>query len=152
MGLVISSSLVDRIREHGRRSYPNECCGLLLGEAQPPGKTVVELRPVENVREDSKRNRYLISPRDLLAAEKDAARRGLDVVGVYHSHPDHPARPSEFDRENALPWYSYMILHVAGGDPSDLTCWVLREDRSDFDREEWVQVPENEKADRGRSD
>jgi proteasome lid subunit RPN8/RPN11 len=144
MGLTISIMLADRIREQGRRTYPNECCGLLLGKADRSGKKVFDLRPVKNVREDSKHNRYLISPKDLLAAEKDAARRGLDVIGVYHSHPDHPARPSEFDRENAFPWYSYVILRVAGGDPSDLTSWVLREDRSEFDPEELVQVLESE--------
>ena len=69
-------------------------------------------------REDSPRNRYLISPRDLLEAEKAARALGLDIVGVYHSHPDHPARPSEFDREHAFPWYSYIIVSVRGGEAS----------------------------------
>jgi len=77
----------------------------------------------------------LISPEDILEAEKEASASGLDIIGVYHSHPDHPARPSEFDRDNAVPWYSYVILSVAGGVPAELTSWRLREDRSGFGAE-----------------
>ncbi len=138
MSLHISEVLLDRIREHGRSAYPHECCGLLLGQANGEGKSVLDLRPVANAREDSRHNRYLISPRDLLEAEREARRLGLDVIGVYHTHPDHPACPSEFDRENAFPWYSYIILSVAAGHPADLASWTLREDRSTFDREEMV--------------
>ncbi len=136
MSLRISNSLLERIREHGRSEYPHECCGLLLGRADVDGKSVLELKHAENAREDSKRNRYLISPDELMQAEKAARKLGLDVVGVYHSHPDHPARPSEFDRENAIPWYSYIIVSVAGGNPEDLASWTLREDRSVFDPEQ----------------
>jgi proteasome lid subunit RPN8/RPN11 len=89
-----------------------------------------------NSREDSRRNRYLISPRELLAADRDAQKRGLDILGIYHSHPDHPARPSEYDREHALPWYSYIIVSVNRGVAGDLASWNLRDDRSAFDREE----------------
>jgi proteasome lid subunit RPN8/RPN11 len=136
MSLMISDQLLESIREHGKRAYPNECCGVLLGRMENSRKSVVELRPMENAREDSPRNRYLISPRDLLEAEKAARALGLDIVGVYHSHPDHPARPSEFDREHAFPWYSYIIVSVRGGEPLDLTSWTLRDDRSAFDAED----------------
>jgi proteasome lid subunit RPN8/RPN11 len=136
MSLMIAQELLESIREHGKRAYPNECCGVLLGRIENSGKAVVKLRPMENAREDSPRNRYLISPRDLLDAEKAARALGLDIVGVYHSHPDHPARPSEFDREHAFPWYSYIIVSVRGGEPLDLTSWTLRDDRTAFDAED----------------
>jgi proteasome lid subunit RPN8/RPN11 len=136
MSLMISRELLESIREHGKRAYPNECCGVLLGRIENSGKAVVKLRPMENAREDSPRNRYLISPRDLLEAEKAARALGLDIVGVYHSHPDHPARPSEFDREHAFPWYSYIIVSVRRGEPLDLTSWTLRDDRTAFDAED----------------
>jgi proteasome lid subunit RPN8/RPN11 len=136
MSLTISPELLESIREHGKTAYPNECCGVLLGRIENSGKSVVKLRPMENAREDSPRNRYLISPRDLLEAEKAARALGLDIVGVYHSHPDHPARPSEFDREHAFPWYSYIIVSVRAGEPLDLTSWTLRDDRTAFDAED----------------
>jgi proteasome lid subunit RPN8/RPN11 len=136
MSLMISRELIESIREHGKKAYPNECCGVLLGRIENSRKSVVKLRPMENAREDSPQNRYLISSRDLLEAEKAARALGLDIVGVYHSHPDHPARPSEFDREHAFPWYSYIIVSVRGGEPLDLTSWTLRDDRSAFDAED----------------
>ena len=136
MSLKISEELLEGIREHGKKAYPNECCGVLLGRIEDSRKSAVELRAMENTREDSPRNRYLISSRELLEAEKAARARGLDIVGVYHSHPDHPARPSEFDREHAFPWYSYIIVSVHGGKPVDLASWTLRDDRSAFDAED----------------
>src|SRR5687767_7065173 len=136
MSLKISEELLEGIREHGKKAYPNECCGVLLGRIEDSRKSAVELRAMENTREDSPRNRYLISSRELLEAEKAARARGLDIVGVYHSHPDHPARPSEFDREHAFPWYSYVIVSVQGGKAQDLTSWTLRDDRSAFEAED----------------
>jgi proteasome lid subunit RPN8/RPN11 len=91
---------------------------------------------MQNSREDSPERRYLIAPEDMLDAEKEARRLGIDIIGVYHSHPDHPARPSEFDREHAFPWYSYVIVSVQKGEPENLTAWVLKDDRSSFDHED----------------
>ncbi len=133
--LSIPATLLDEIRNHGRSAYPEECCGLLVGKAEPSERRVEAIRQTANAREDSRHNRYMISPGELLQAEKAALASGLDLIGVYHSHPDHPARPSEFDRNHALPWYSYVILRVAGGAPAELTSWTLREDRSGFDAE-----------------
>jgi len=138
MSLEISHTLLTKIREHGKSAYPLECCGLLFGKANKSAKSVTSLKPVKNSREDSRENRYLISPLDLLAADKEARQSGMDIVGIYHSHPDHPARPSEFDREHAFPWYSYIIISVAGGNPEDITSWTLRDDRSAFDSEDLV--------------
>jgi len=145
MSLVISPDLLGQIRDHGRRAYPNECCGLLVGKAHHAWKSAVGLRPTENAREDSPLNRYLIPPSEWLAVEREGRRSGLDIIGVYHSHPDHPARPSEFDREHAFPWYSYIIVSVAGGIPGDLNSWLLREDRSAFDPEELLSSDQGRK-------
>jgi len=136
MALSISDSLLDRIRYHGTSAYPLECCGLLLGRAARDGKSVVDLMPMQNSREDTPESRYLIAPDDLLVAEKEARKQGVDIIGVYHSHPDHPARPSNFDREHAFPWYSYIIVSVEKGEAIELTSWILRDDRSAFDPED----------------
>ncbi len=138
MSLKISTGLLQRIREHGRTAYPHECCGLLLGNANHSVKSVTGLKPVANSREDSPQNRYLISPHDWLEAESETRKAGLDIIGVYHSHPDHPPRPSEFDREHAFPWYSYVIVSITGGQAGELRSWLLRDDRSAFEPEEVV--------------
>ncbi len=137
--LHLSHKLADEIRVHGTESYPQECCGALLGRADGDGrKRVEELHALINRREDSPRNRFLVTGEDYRAAEKAACEKGLEVVGWYHSHPDHPARPSEFDREHAWPTYSYVIVAVADRKPGEITSWTLREDRSQFDPETLV--------------
>jgi proteasome lid subunit RPN8/RPN11 len=136
--LLLSKTLEQEIRDHGARDYPHECCGAMLGTDGDGGREVRVLFPLINRRDDSPRNRFSITPDDFRAAEKAAAERGLDLLGWYHSHPDHPARPSEFDREHAWPWYSYVIVSVDGGEPKDLTSWQLKDDRSQFFSEEVV--------------
>jgi len=98
-----------------------------------------ELLPVDDPGRETERNRFLIDPLDQLRVEKDARARGLEVLGYYHSHPDHPARPSIYDRKHAWPWYSYVIISVEQGVPKDLTSWVLAEDRWAF-RAEQVEI------------
>jgi proteasome lid subunit RPN8/RPN11 len=128
MTLRVSASLVEAIRRQGEQAYPAECCGLLAGH---PGevKEVLQLVPVSNRRTDDPR-RYLIAPDDLRSAEADLRGSGLEVLGCYHSHPDHPAAPSAFDVAQAWPWYSYIIVQVDRGRAGDLTSWVLADDRS----------------------
>ena len=149
--LKLAAQHVNAIRRHGEQDYPSECCGILLGHTDGRQKVVTEVVPLANLRHDperaqallpleeldreSERNRFLIDPRDQLRVEKDARARQLDVLGYYHSHPDHPARPSQYDREHAWPWYSYVILSVEQGTARDLDSWVLAEDRSHFDRQ-----------------
>ncbi len=139
----IPDALVGAIRDHARRDYPHECCGALLGRVEPSAagagetRVVIALRAAENRREaEAAPRRFLITPDDYRAIEREACERALDVLGFYHSHPDHPARPSEYDREHALPWYSYVIISVragrAGETPADLTSWVLDDDRHAF--------------------
>jgi len=93
---------------------------------------VLELFPLVNRRDDSPRNRFAVTAEDVLEAEKAARQHGLDIVGWYHSHPDHPAHPSQFDREHAWPWYSYIIVSVMSGKPADMTSWRLNDDRQDY--------------------
>lgn len=138
--LWISKHLAEEIRRHGAETYPHECCGALLGrdsEARSgsPGREVLGLHGLVNRRDDSPRNRFSVAAEDVLDADKVARQQGLDVIGWYHSHPDHPARPSEFDREHAWPWYSYVIVSVRNGAPQEMTSWRLNDDRVEFSSE-----------------
>jgi proteasome lid subunit RPN8/RPN11 len=135
--LWIAQELADKIGKHGAETYPHECCGALLGrDASEDIREVRDLFPLVNRRDDSPRNRFSVTAEDVLDAEKAALGAGLDVVGWYHSHPDHPARPSEYDRDHAWPWYSYIIVSVQAGSPRDMTSWRLNDDRAEFSVEE----------------
>lgn len=136
MSLEISSSLLENIHRFGEAAYPDEGAGLLLGISSGVNKQVKAVLPLSNSREDSARhNRYLLTPQDYLHGEQEAARLGLDVLGVFHSHPDHPNRPSEFDREWAMPWFSYLITSVQAGAAAGTRSWLLSEDRQAFTEE-----------------
>jgi proteasome lid subunit RPN8/RPN11 len=141
--ITIGASRLDEIRRHGESDYPHECCGLLIGTFEPSGaKIVAEIYPIGNAREETaKRNRFLIAPDDLMRGEKQARAKGLDVLGFYHSHPDHPAVPSAFDLEHAWPIYSYVIVSVRSGRAEELSSWELRSDRSRFDAEDLSKGP-----------
>ena len=134
--LVISARHLHTAGQHAAMSYPDECCGVLIGRALGDSTVVERLLSVGNERGDSRHNRYLINPETVLAAHKEARALGLDVVGYYHSHPDHPARPSEFDREHAWPGISYLIVSVEKGKVADARSWRLADDRERFDEEE----------------
>ena len=134
--LILSSEIAKGIRDYGARDYPNETCGAMLGIDNGEGREIRALFPLTNRRDDSPRNRFSITADDFRAAERAAKQQGLELVGWYHSHPDHPARPSEYDREHAWPWYSYVIVSVAAGEPRDMSSWQLTEDRSAFQPEE----------------
>lgn len=143
MTLTVGVSELDRIRRHGESDYPHECCGLLIGSFDAAGgKVADEIFPISNAREEAaKRNRFLIDPADLMRGEKYARQRRRDVVGFYHSHPDHPAVPSAFDLEHAWPVYSYVIVSVRDGRAEDLFSYELRSDRSRFDPEDLLKGP-----------
>ena len=128
--------ILDAIRAHGQATYPEECCGFLLGHATAQGNYVVAASPVENRRATGRKRRYSITPQDYHAADRLARRQGLDIVGFYHSHPDHPARPSATDlAEATFPGYTYVIVSIRDGQPAELTAWSLVTDRSRFDAE-----------------
>jgi proteasome lid subunit RPN8/RPN11 len=138
--LWISGHLAEKIRAHGAETYPHECCGALLGrdselESQEAVREVLDLFPLVNRRDDSPRNRFSVTAEDVLEADRAAQAQKLEVVGWYHSHPDHPARPSQYDRDHAWPWYSYIIVSVQNGAAQDMTSWRLSDDRQEFSPE-----------------
>ena len=132
MTLAISKELLDQIHAHGEKAYPEEGAGFLMGK---DGQVEHILR-LENSREDGARhNRFLIGPEEYLKAELMADKLGLSLIGVFHSHPDHPNRPSDYDREWAQPFFSYIITTVNGGKAIESRSWKLVEDRSQFEEE-----------------
>ncbi len=144
MTLDVSKGLLDQIHAHGEKAYPEEGAGFLLGKE---GK-VERILPLENSREDGARhNRFLITPEDYLQAELTADRLGLSLIGVFHSHPDHPNHPSEYDREWAQPFFSYIITSVNQGKAVESRSWRLLEDRSRFE-EETIQTSEPQRIQR----
>ncbi len=144
MTLAIPKELLDRIHANGEKAYPEEGAGFLIGRA---GR-VEKVLPLDNSREDGARhNRFLIRPEDYFQAELTADRLGLSLIGVFHSHPDHPNRPSEYDREWAQPFFSYIITSVNEGKAIESRSWRLLEDRSSFE-EETIQVFEPQRAQR----
>ena len=106
----------EALRAHGEEIYPHECCGIMLGRAEADGNTVERLLRAGNTRTDSAHNRYHIAPEELIRAQREARKAGLDIVGFYHSHPDHPAQWSKTDFAEAH-WYgcSYVITAVENG-------------------------------------
>jgi proteasome lid subunit RPN8/RPN11 len=130
----LSAPWQNAIRTEGEKAYPNECCGILLGAIYDDERRVVEdIIPIDNAGEDEDQyHRFKIEPEDFLRAEKEAAARGREVLGFYHSHPDHPARPSGYDQDNAVPFYSYIIVSVEKANAAALTSWRLSDDRTEF--------------------
>ncbi len=127
------------IRRHGEETYPEECCGFLIGRARADGNDVVYARRAANRNANRREDRYVIAPEDYLAADLAARRENLDIVGVYHSHPDHPAIPSQTDLELAtFPGYAYVIVSVENGKAAALSAWSLAENRSRFLSEEII--------------
>jgi proteasome lid subunit RPN8/RPN11 len=121
--------------EHARHGYPFEVCGVLLGE----GSKVETIVPVVNRETESPRVRYQIAPEDLIRIQREGRERGEEILGYYHSHPDHPARPSETDRSIAAQGLSDGVIHVVvgveGGDRATPTAWVFRDAIQAFEEE-----------------
>ncbi len=146
MSLEILPAVLERIHSQGEAAYPEEGAGLMLGEIDQDRRRVIEIVTLPNVREDNARhNRYLLSPEDYLKGEEEASRLGLDVLGVFHSHPNHPNRPSEFDRQWAWPNFSYLITSVMMGKAHESCSWRLAEDRANFIEEE-IKIVERTKT------
>jgi len=139
--ITLAKELEDEIRRHGEKTYPEECCGVILGKAEGRGqKTIARLIPIDNAKNmEEKHNRFLITPDDVMQAELTARAYEQDVIGFYHSHPDHPAEPSAFDLDHALPFYSYIIVSIEKGKAKKLTSWEMENDRSRFNPELIIQ-------------
>jgi len=135
MALHLPRHAEQEIRAHARADYPYECCGAMLGTEEGDERTVRYVLRLANERTDERERRFFISPEQVLMVERRARQEGLLLLGFYHSHPDHPAIPSEYDRQHALPWYSYVIVSVQQGEPGEMRSWRLRDDRSAFDEE-----------------
>ncbi|MDW8096304.1 MAG: M67 family metallopeptidase [Aquificaceae bacterium] len=132
--LRIKNSALRKIIAQAERDYPYETCGLLLGKFEEGVRTVFGAYETPNANPERKHDRYEIEPKDYIQAEKKAKEFGLDIVGVYHSHPDHPDRPSQFDLERAFEGFSYIILSVIKGKVVSYKSWELIE--GEFRQEE----------------
>ncbi|ACK70605.1 Mov34/MPN/PAD-1 family protein [Gloeothece citriformis PCC 7424] len=150
--IKLTSKHLQQITQQAEKTYPEECCGLLLGKLEPDTNHVIEVRATENswnnqdfeflsLTEGSKRDRFTIAPEVILKIQKEARDRNLLIIGVYHSHPDHPAIPSEFDRLIAWSQYSYIVVSVQAGKAVDLRSWKL-DDSHQFESEEILLIDE----------
>src|SRR5580692_529314 len=127
--LVLAPGVAGAIRRHGEETYPHECCGALVG-GNGSADAVVAL---PNTTDEGPRRRFLVRPSDYRLAEQRAGDLGAELLGFYHSHPDHPARPSQYDLDHAWPTFAYIIVAVANGSAADMTVWFLKDDRSSFE-------------------
>jgi proteasome lid subunit RPN8/RPN11 len=137
--IVLDQQMLEEMQSHSVSTYPEECCGLMFGKVTDDGlsKKVQRLRRMKNTFQPSERyHRYTIDPKEFLNAEKEAEEREEEIVGVYHSHPNAPAKPSEFDRGHAWPTLSYVVVEVRGGKVIETKSWILKEDRTEFLPEE----------------
>ncbi len=134
MNVVLPAALQQRIFRHLEAAYPNEGGGFLLGTPGADSVTIVDTVPVENVFEaEEQYHRYAMTPLDWARLEDQADERGLTLVGYFHSHPDSPAIPSVYDRDHALPNFTYIITQVQNAQAVDMRVWRLRPDRQQFD-------------------
>jgi proteasome lid subunit RPN8/RPN11 len=139
--LVLPESIARLIEAEGVRHYPEECCGILIGRDVNASRRIEEIRPVNNAFDaDRLHDRFLISPQAIYQTEKELENSGRTIVGFYHSHPDHPARPSDYDREHAWPFYSYVIVSIAAAQAVDMTSWVLDETSHSFRRQDIQEI------------
>jgi proteasome lid subunit RPN8/RPN11 len=134
--IAVPREVLEAICIHGRETYPEECCGAILGHTREDVALVKQAERILNASREMRDRRFQIEPRDYLRLERRAEELGLSLLGFYHSHPDHPAAPSAYDREHALPFLHYLIVAVDAGRSGETTSWVLSEDRGAFEREE----------------
>jgi proteasome lid subunit RPN8/RPN11 len=127
--LIVSNVAILHISNHGRKTYPNECCGALIGN----DNVVTECVSLPNTAKKGLQYRFLVTPDNYQIVERHAMKCGQKLIGFYHSHPDHPAHPSQYDLDHAWPIFEYVIIAVENGEPGEITSWRLRENRSAFD-------------------
>ncbi|MFQ5737204.1 MAG: Mov34/MPN/PAD-1 family protein [Thermodesulfobacteriota bacterium] len=132
--LAISRDIYDQIVEHAKEAYPNECCGILIGSYMK-GKKVLYVHRAENTNTERAKDRYIISPTEIYLIDREARSQSLDIVGFYHSHPDHPSEPSQTDREWGQPKYSYIIVSVKNGTEVAARCWTFEDEDAPFKEE-----------------
>jgi len=128
--LTLGSDVAVAIRRHGEETFPHECCGAMVGR----DGVVTAVVALPNTTEEGPRRRFLVRPSDYRLAEQRAGELGADLLGFYHSHPDHPARPSQYDLDHAWPTFAYVIVAIAAGAATDMTVWYLKDDRTTFEK------------------
>jgi proteasome lid subunit RPN8/RPN11 len=127
--IVLDSEVQKIIVEDAVQAFPDECCGFVFGHEDSNGRRIITMaRVVQNAKEGDKRRRFEISPQDYLDAEKYAEEQQIELLGIYHSHPNHPAVPSEHDRAAAQPFFSYLIISVNEKEPGPIRSWRLNDD------------------------
>jgi proteasome lid subunit RPN8/RPN11 len=141
--ITVTGAVDEAIRAHGQEAYPHECCGALVGADGRITATV----PLPNVTDEGPRRRFRVSDKDYMMSERRAGELGGELLGFYHSHPDHPARPSQYDLDHAWPNFAYVIVAVAAGRAGDMTVWWLKDDRSNFEEGELQHGDENTDSD-----
>ena len=141
--LTITAGVDAAIRQHGQETYPHECCGALVGR----DGAVTAVVALPNTTDEGPRRRFMVRPSDYQLAERRASELGGELLGFYHSHPDHPARPSQYDLDHAWPNFAYVIVAVAAGRAGDMTVWWLKDDRSSFEEGELQHGDENTDSD-----
>ncbi|MDR2100330.1 MAG: M67 family metallopeptidase [Campylobacteraceae bacterium] len=134
--IILNNALIKEINAHAEAEYPFECCGIILGRLQNGVKAALELLGISNARDEASRhNRFLITDEEFAKASFYAAKKGYEILGFYHSHPDHPSIPSKYDLEHAWPFYSYIIVAVEKGEAKEFTSWELENNRTRFNQE-----------------
>ncbi|MGA9119108.1 MAG: M67 family metallopeptidase [Bacteroidota bacterium] len=131
--MKIAEELMQNMKAHAEKTYPEECCGVFLGEERDGQVRVLETFEIDNRQDLNRQRRFLVTPEQYRHAEQVADAHHLTLLGFYHSHPDHPAIPSAFDTDHALPWFTYVIVNVSKGKAGEVTAWVLRDNREEFD-------------------
>jgi proteasome lid subunit RPN8/RPN11 len=139
--LRIPKKNYDDLLREAENAYPDECCGLLIGNTSGDEKNVDKIQPITNINTVRAKDRYEMDPKEMEKADERARKESKEIVGIYHSHPDHPSRPSEFDRQRAWPVYSYLIVAVENGRDFQSQSWVLEDWEGEF-QEETLELPD----------
>ena len=139
----ITQKIVDSFLYHGEKDYPHECCGFILGQFKGNKSIGIKYLPASNVKEENRERRFLIDPMAYQKAEDEADDQGMSIISIVHSHPDHPDKPSDFDRDHAWPGFSYIIISVQNGSASSYRSWQLNKNREFFIEENIKIVEEN---------
>jgi len=142
--IILTKKIINEFKSHGESDFPHECCGFIIGDFLPNGKSkAVEYLPASNTKSENRERRFLIDPMAYQNAEDKADKLGLSVISIVHSHPDHPDQPSEFDREHAWPGFSYIIIAVHTGIAVSYKSWQLNMDRTKFLEEKITIMEKN---------
>ena len=143
--IILTKNIINNFLHHGEQDYPFECCGFILGHFKNEKAVGIEYIAVPNTKEENKERRFLIDPMAYQRAEDLADEKGLSIISIVHSHPNHPDRPSEFDRNHAWPGFSYIIMSIKKGASAGYRSWTLNQDRTKFIKEKITIIMEDNK-------